>query len=229
MRYDLYFPNVSSHDAPILKFVLHESQRDFYIYFQAGCSQVIITCPLEIVKIRLQTAGEVSGGHKVKARQIIKDLGIRGLYKGIQPCIMRDSTFAGIYFSLYAYFKRLLADKDSYNHPMTLLAAGLCAGAPAAFFATPFDVVKTRIQVIPREGQQTYDKGVIDTVKKIYNQEGPKAFTKGALGRSHIIEYYFHYILILSARVCRSAPQMAITLFTYEVLQRLFYIDFGGK
>lgn len=31
------------------------------------------------------------------------------------------------------------------------------------------------------------------------------------------------------ARVCRSSPQFGVTLVTYELLQRLFYIDFGGS
>ena len=31
-----------------------------------------------------------------------------------------------------------------------------------------------------------------------------------------------------AARVCRSSPQFAVTLVTYELLQRLFYVDFGG-
>lgn len=31
-----------------------------------------------------------------------------------------------------------------------------------------------------------------------------------------------------AARVCRSSPQFAVTLLTYELLQRMFYIDFGG-
>ena len=30
------------------------------------------------------------------------------------------------------------------------------------------------------------------------------------------------------ARMCRSSPQFGITLVTYELLQRMFYIDFGG-
>ena len=28
--------------------------------------------------------------------------------------------------------------------------------------------------------------------------------------------------------MCRSSPQFGITLVTYEILQRMFYIDFGG-
>lgn len=42
-------------------------------------------------------------------------------------------------------------------------------------------------------------------------EEGPKAFWKGTV-----------------ARVFRSSPQFGVTLVTYELLQRMFYVDFGG-
>ena len=48
---------------------------------KAGGSQVMFTNPLEIVKIRLQVAGEITSGPKVKAWDVIRELGIRGLYK----------------------------------------------------------------------------------------------------------------------------------------------------
>lgn len=32
-----------------------------------------------------------------------------------------------------------------------------------------------------------------------------------------------------SARVFRSSPQFGVTLMTYEMFQRFFYIDFGGR
>ena len=41
----------------------------------------MFTNPLEIVKIRLQVAGEVVSAHKVGAISVIKELGIFGLYK----------------------------------------------------------------------------------------------------------------------------------------------------
>lgn len=34
---------------------------------------------------------------------------------------------------------------------------------------------------------------------------------------------------MISARVFRSSPQFGVTLLTYELLQRVFYIDFGGR
>lgn len=48
---------------------------------QAGASQVVFTNPLEIVKIRLQVAGELGGTAKVSAISVIRDLGFFGLYK----------------------------------------------------------------------------------------------------------------------------------------------------
>jgi hypothetical protein len=70
----------------------------------------------------------------------------------------------------------------SYNHPLTLLAAGAIAGIPAASLVTPADVIKTRLQVVARSGQTTYT-GVIDAARKIMREEGPKAFWKGTVGK----------------------------------------------
>jgi solute carrier family 25 aspartate/glutamate transporter 12/13 len=48
---------------------------------QAGASQVMFTNPLEIVKIRLQVAGEIVGTARVSAFSVIRELGFLGLYK----------------------------------------------------------------------------------------------------------------------------------------------------
>ncbi|ESO05354.1 hypothetical protein HELRODRAFT_77826, partial [Helobdella robusta] len=47
----------------------------------AGACQVIFTNPLEIVKIRLQVAGEIATSRKLGAIEVVKDLGYLGLYK----------------------------------------------------------------------------------------------------------------------------------------------------
>lgn len=95
---------------------------------QAGASQVVFTNPLEIVKIRLQVAGEIASGKKVRAWQVVKELGLFGLYKGARACLLRDVPFSAIYFPAYAHTKAAFADEDGYNHPLTLLAAGAIAG-----------------------------------------------------------------------------------------------------
>jgi solute carrier family 25 aspartate/glutamate transporter 12/13 len=152
------------------------------ICHQAGCSQVIFTNPLEIVKIRLQVAGEIAGGAKVRALEVVKELGLFGLYKGAKACLLRDIPFSAIYFPTYAHTKAKFADEHGYNHPITLLISGAIAGVPAAGLVTPADVIKTRLQVVARAGQTTYS-GVFDAVRKIYVEEGIRAFWKGAIGK----------------------------------------------
>ncbi|XP_021255698.1 calcium-binding mitochondrial carrier protein Aralar1 isoform X2 [Numida meleagris] len=176
----------------------------------AGASQVIFTNPLEIVKIRLQVAGEITTGPRVSALSVMKDLGLLGLYKGAKACFLRDIPFSAIYFPVYAHSKLMLADENGHVGGLNLLAAGAIAGVPAASLVTPADVIKTRLQVAARAGQTTYS-GVIDCFGKILREEGPSAFWKGA-----------------AARVFRSSPQFGVTLVTYELLQRWFYVDFGG-
>ena len=66
-------------------------------------------------------------------------------------------------------------------------------------------------QVSARAGQTTYN-GVIDATRKIYAEEGFGAFWKGSI-----------------ARMCRSSPQFGVTLVTYELLQRFFFVNFGGR
>ncbi|TMS18714.1 Calcium-binding mitochondrial carrier protein Aralar2 [Larimichthys crocea] len=179
--------------------------------FPAGGSQVIFTNPLEIVKIRLQVAGEITTGPRVSALSVIRDLGFFGLYKGSKACFLRDIPFSAIYFPCYAHFKAYLTEEDGRIGPVKMLFAGALAGMPAASLVTPADVIKTRLQVAARAGQTTYS-GLVDCFWKILREEGPRAFWKGA-----------------GARVFRSSPQFGVTLVTYELLQRWLYVDFGGQ
>ncbi|KRY19545.1 putative calcium-binding mitochondrial carrier K02F3.2, partial [Trichinella patagoniensis] len=177
-----------------------------------GASQVMFTNPVEIVKIRLQVAGEVrnGSGSRVGLGSVLRDLGLRGLYKGASACFLRDIPFSAIYFPLYAHAKRWFADADGHNNSWSLFCSAFIAGVPAAGLCTPPDVVKTRLQVAARTGQSTYT-GIVDCFKKVLREEGWRAFWKGS-----------------AARVFRSSPQFGVTLLVYELLQRTFYVDFGG-
>merc|ERR1719466_197879 len=111
----------------------------------AGGSQVVFTNPLEIVKIRLQVAGEIATvGERVSAITVIKELGLTGLYKGARACLLRDIPFSAIYFPGYAHAKQMLAGPDGHVSPGSILLAGTIAGAPAASLTTPADVIKPR-------------------------------------------------------------------------------------
>lgn len=104
---------------------------------------------------------------------------------------MRDIPFSAIYFPTYAHTKELFTNEDGYNNPVTLLFAGALAGIPAAALVTPADVIKTRLQVVARQGQTTY-KGLFDAASKIYKEEGARAFWKGTLRMSFFVKQPFN-------------------------------------
>jgi solute carrier family 25 aspartate/glutamate transporter 12/13 len=166
---------------------------------------------LEIVKIRLQTQGEMARNlssevQRKSALLVIRNLGMLGLYKGASACLLRDIPFSAIYFTAYAHLKSDVF-KEGPNKKLNmgeLLLSGAIAGMPAAYLTTPCDVIKTRLQVEARGGQTTYG-GIMDAGKKILAEEGARAFFKGG-----------------PARIFRSSPQFGVTLMVYELLQRWF-------
>lgn len=185
----------------------------------AGACQVIFTNPLEIVKIRLQVQGEAiraaaQEGETIKKRSamwIVRHLGLAGLYKGASACLLRDVPFSAIYFPTYNHLKKGLFGESPTKKIgiLQLLTAGAIAGMPAAYLTTPCDVIKTRLQVEARKGDTTYT-GLRDCARKVFQEEGFKAFFKGG-----------------PARVVRSSPQFGFTLASYEVLQGL--LPFPGE
>eukprot|EP00606_Chrysophyceae_sp_TOSAG23-5_P000288 GSChrysophyteH2.ASY1.ANO1.12.1 assembled CDS len=179
----------------------------------AGAAQVVFTNPLEITKIRLQLQGEtqqmfIAAGKKppplMSVFQISGELGLAGLYRGAGACI---------YFPSYAAAKKFLVNEEAGEKlkPYHLLLAGAIAGVPAAYLSTPFDVIKTRLQVVPQPGQTTYD-GIFDAWTKILREEGFRALYKGAM-----------------MRVVRSSPQFGVTLMAYEYLHGLINSDLPAR
>ncbi|EIW72497.1 hypothetical protein TREMEDRAFT_41792 [Tremella mesenterica DSM 1558] len=185
----------------------------------AGACQVVVTNPLEIVKIRLQMAGEItraegSGAVPRGAVHVIRQLGLVGLYKGATACLCRDVPFSMIYFTAYAHLKKDVFHEGRRGKVLSfgelLISAGV-AGMPAAYFTTPADVVKTRLQSQARAGQTVY-KGVVDGFSKILTEEGPKALFKGGI-----------------ARIIRSSPQFSVTLTAFELLNKYFPYPFANQ
>ncbi|PIA18453.1 mitochondrial carrier [Coemansia reversa NRRL 1564] len=184
----------------------------------AGASQVVFTNPLEIVKIRLQIQGEIlketAGTAKAISRSsaitIIKELGLLGLYKGASACLLRDVPFSAIYFTCYSHLKKdIFREGERRLGVLDLLLAGAIAGMPAAYMTTPADVIKTRLQVVAKQGETVYT-GLVDAARKIYKEEGFKAFFKGG-----------------PARIFRSSPQFGATLMCYELIHRI--VPFPGE
>ena len=180
----------------------------------AGACQLLVTNPFEIIKIRLQLQGETARILKSKGlpvprpmsfSRVAADLGTSGLFKGAAACLLRDVPFGAIYFPAYAACKDYLVRREysGYASASNLLLAGTIAAVPAALLTTPADMVKTRLQVVPRAGETTYS-GIGDCIRKVYELEGPTAFFKGS-----------------AFRVARIAPQFGISLLCYEKLSEV--------
>jgi len=99
-----------------------------------------------------------------------------------------------IYFPLFARLNALGPKRDDGSGESvfwTSFLAGCAAGSTSAFLVNPFDVVKTRLQVLKRAAGETSYSGFLDAVTKIYANEGPSAFFKGAGCRMIVIAPLF--------------------------------------
>ncbi|KAG8509175.1 Mitochondrial glutamate carrier 2, partial [Galemys pyrenaicus] len=198
-------------------------QRNLKMEMLAGCGagicQVVVTCPMEMLKIQLQDAGRLAVQHQGSASvptsasrsyvtgspstykcpsatliawELFRTQGPAGLYKGLGATLLRDIPFSIIYFPLFANLNNLgineLTGKASFAHSFV---SGCVAGSAAAVAVTPLDVLKTRIQTLKKGlGEDSYN-GVTDCARKIWLQEGPSAFMKGAGCRALVIAPLF--------------------------------------
>ncbi|CAF0819515.1 unnamed protein product [Brachionus calyciflorus] len=170
----------------------------------AGMCQIVITTPMELLKIALQDSGRVaamsgsnSNGPAPTATQIamkvFKQKGITGFYQGGTATLARDVFFSAMYFPLFAYFNAMGKPDPETNKPAFYhtFASGIVAGSIAAYVATPLDVVKTRIQTTTKAPGELQYNGVVDSFIKILKHESPSALFKGAVARVCVVAPLF--------------------------------------
>lgn len=163
----------------------------------AGLCQIIVTTPMELLKIAMQmqsvgpqTSKQQQTASKI-ALQLVKEKGILGLYKGTFSTMLRDVTFSLIYFPLFANLNNLGPKRKSGESVFWVsFISGCFSGAFAAVAVNPIDVVKTRLQLLKKIEGQSYN-GVLDAFMKIYKNEGVPAFFKGSAARMMVISPLF--------------------------------------
>ncbi|TGZ69594.1 hypothetical protein CRM22_003647 [Opisthorchis felineus] len=132
----------------------------------AGTCQIIVTTPMELLKIQLQDAGRTASGLEANglvsvrrtsatqlALQLVRERGIFGLYRGMAATFLRDVSFSMIYFPLFANFNALGPRRapDSVEAVFYWsFGSGFTAGMIAAFAVTPCDVFSSRIFKNPK-------------------------------------------------------------------------------
>lgn len=146
----------------------------------AGLCQIVITTPMELLKIQMQDAGRVAAQLKAAgksipktsasqiAMELLKQKGIAGLYKGTGATALRDVSFSMVYFPLFATLNQLGPRKDDGSGDAVFYVSflsGCAAGSMAALSVNPFDVIKTRLQALKKaEGEMAFN-GVADCIK----------------------------------------------------------------
>ncbi|ENN71945.1 hypothetical protein YQE_11379, partial [Dendroctonus ponderosae] len=188
-----------------------------------GVVQLVVTVPMELLKIQLQDAGRVAAMEakqtgkpvtpNISALKVFSDLirsrGFFGLYKGTFATMCRDVPFCGVYFPVFAKLDSFGPRKLDGSGDAKFYWSFICALSTAsctAVMVTPSDIMKTRIQSISKgaAGDKTYGS-VKDAFKDILQHEGIKGFYKGGACR----------ILVL-------AP-------TYAIIQGIYFLGVAEK
>ncbi|KAF8068728.1 mitochondrial NAD transporter [Lyophyllum atratum] len=171
-----------------------------------GLVASIATCPLDVVKTKLQAQRAIQGqrgyqGVIETVKTILRDDGFRGLYRGLGPTILGYLPTWAIYFAVYdgikGYFgeppmagspgerDRLYpaAQVKGYQptvreHPWSLhILSAMSAGAASTICTNPLWVIKTRFMTQTRD--EVRYRHTLDAALTIYRTEGIRAFYRG--------------------------------------------------
>lgn len=110
------------------------------------------TYPLDLLKTRLQLAGQLGQAAPVTLPSVVRAEGLLALYKGLAPAVLRHFPYTGIRivaFEQLSMFsrRRLGCEEPGSILPLPVsLMLGLTAGGVAQLVAVPADLVKVRMQ-----------------------------------------------------------------------------------
>ncbi|KAK9905515.1 hypothetical protein WJX75_001308 [Coccomyxa subellipsoidea] len=103
--------------------------------------------------------------------QIVREEGVRGLYRGFTVATAGAGPAHALYYAVYELTKRELGANRSGHRPLSIAAAGVAATVVNDAVMTPADVVKQRLQI-----DRGRYKGALDCTMRIWRQEGVTAF-----------------------------------------------------
>lgn len=126
-----------------------------------GAIGICIASPTDVVKIRLQAEGKKPAGVPRKYngsidayKKIVAEEGVKGLYSGLFPNIIRNSVMNAAELASYDQIKSSVVRAFPKVHPDSKLlhiVCGLAAGFVAVVCASPVDVIKTRVMNVSLE------------------------------------------------------------------------------
>lgn len=130
-------------------------------------------------------------------------------YKGLWPTILSGSPYVGLQMTFYDLLKRSIPESDSKTFDnVARLLCGALAGIGAQTVTYPGDTVRRRMQINGMGGKERLYKDSWDCTKKLYKNEGFRAFFHG-----------------LYANTLRAIPGAAIQFWSYDLLKELLGCD----
>jgi solute carrier family 25 phosphate transporter 3 len=140
----------------------HKNRTSLYLAASASAEILadVALCPLEALKVRMQTA-PIDSPFALTAREgfsrILREEGVSGFYKGLSPLWMRQVPYTMMKFAAFertveTIYKHVLSKpKDSYNKIQQLgvsFAAGYWAGIFCAVVSHPADTVVSKLNTL---------------------------------------------------------------------------------
>ncbi|CAG2213091.1 unnamed protein product [Mytilus edulis] len=181
----------------------------------AGVFQLIIACPIEVIKVVLQSQiphGKDKGlkfykGPVEGVFDIVKHRGFSGMFRGLSSQLPRDVIASSIYFTVFE-FTSYEGNKHlkTVPHPVINFMAGGLAGVVSWATIVPFDVLKSRMQA---DVDKKLYNNLMDCVAKTYQEGGIKIFYRG-----------------IGVICLRGFPVNAVTLMVYAEYMKLFDAKF---
>ncbi|KAH6576479.1 hypothetical protein BASA50_006764 [Batrachochytrium salamandrivorans] len=138
--------------------------------------------PAEQLKIRLQVQETSMRSAAVKTqgvadvmRGIVREGGVRAVFRGTGFTILRDIPGSYFYFLTYEGLKRKFKTEGSdYVHPATIMLSGGTAGMINWTIAIPIDTIKSRLQ-----SAAVHEASVKKVVLKLFAESGPAGLFRG--------------------------------------------------
>ncbi|XP_076266848.1 solute carrier family 25 protein Shawn-like [Rhynchophorus ferrugineus] len=169
--------------------------------------------PLELIRTKMQSEKLSYSEMNEALKLLMKQSGIKGLWKGIVPTFFRDVPFSAIYWMSYESIKSLYGT----DHPVMWQSfiGGAISGSIAATVTIPFDVVKTYQQISfgtnKHSGEIKSSRTTSKVLMDIYRYNGLQGFFVG-----------------LVPRLIRVAPACAIMISCFEY-GKVFFNNMANK
>ncbi|KAM3874643.1 solute carrier family 25 member 36-A isoform 2-T2 [Diretmus argenteus] len=200
------------------------SQRDTLVHlFAGGCGGTvgaILTCPLEVVKTRLQSSSitlyvsevqlsTVNGASVARMsppgplhclKLILEKEGPRSLFRGLGPTLVGVAPSRAIYFAAYSSAKeRLNGVLEPDSTQVHMVSAGM-AGFTAITATNPIWLIKTRLQLDARNrGERRMS--AFECVRRVYQADGVRGFYRGmSASYAGISETVIHFVIYESIK-----------------------------